>query len=124
MARKKTTEEQIAEQEATAENPILEGTEEQVSEEETPTEQVETPEEEPAPEPEKKETKKTSRKEKVDAGIAAQQKEIPNDVLKVLKCFPKEEELYVNKYGGVFAKDTEPSAVAGAILYKNPYYEP
>lgn len=109
MARKKTTEEQ----EVTAENLNMEGVEEQVETTEAP-----------AAESEKEEIEVSSQKVEVDAGDVAQSKEIPADVQKVLKCFPKEEELYVNRFGGVFTKDTEPSAVAGAILYKNPYYEP
>ncbi len=117
MARKKNTEEQVAEQEATVESVNLEGTEEQVAEEAVATEET------VVEEPEKTETKKT-KKEKADAGAKAQSEEIPADVLKVLQCFPNEDELYINKFGGVFTKDTEPSVVAGAILYKNPYYKP
>lgn len=121
MAKKKTTDQVAGPEEANAANQNLEGSEE-LTPTDTTVEQVETPEETPAQEPEKKEIKKSSQKEKIDTGIAAQQKEIPIDVLKVLQCFPTEEELYVNKHGGVFSKGTEHSAVAGAILYKNPYY--
>lgn len=123
MARKKNTEEQVAEQEATVESVNLEGAEDQVAEEAAATEQVVATEETVVEEPEKTETKKT-KKEKADAGVKAQSEEIPADVLKVLQCFPNEDELYINKFGGVFTKDTEPSVVAGAILYKNPYYKP
>lgn len=44
------------------------------------------------------------------------------DVKRVLKSFPNYEKLYVNKQGGVFAPDTKPTLVGGAILYKNPFY--
>lgn len=122
MAKRKT--EQVADpEEVNAANQNLKGSEE-LTPTDTPAEQVENPEEvkDPIKEPEKKETK-TSKKSKAEGATTAQSKDIPSDVLKVLECFPNEDELYINKFGGVFTKDTEPSVVAGAILYKNPYYK-
>lgn len=122
MAKRKT--EQVADpEEVNAANQNLKGSEE-LNPTDTPAEQVENPEEvkDPIKEPEKKETK-MSKKSKAEGATTAQSKDIPSDVLKVLECFPNEDELYINKFGGVFTKDTEPSVIAGAILYKNPYYK-
>ena len=122
MAKRKT--EQVADPEnVNAASKNLEGSEE-LNPNDTPDEKVENPDgtETPINEPEKKETK-MSKKSKTEGDTTAQSKDIPSDVLKVLACFPNEYELYVNKFGGVFTKDTEHSVVAGAILYKNPYYK-
>lgn len=48
--------------------------------------------------------------------------EIPEDVKTVLKRFPLEKELYVDKWGGTYTKDTQPGLIKNAILYKNPFY--
>ena len=81
------------------------------------TEQVEEvaelPLEKVAEEAPKKKAKKANSK---DA------QEPDEDVKRVLKSFPTYEYLYVNKQGGVFAPDTKPTLVGGAILYKNPFY--
>ena len=47
---------------------------------------------------------------------------IPEYADKALKCFPNEEKLYVNKFGGVFTVNTKHSETDGAILYQNPYF--
>lgn len=48
--------------------------------------------------------------------------EISDEVKSVLKRFPDEKELYVDKFGGVYTKDTQSSLVKNATLYKNPFY--
>ena len=53
-----------------------------------------------------------------DAKFAA----IPENALKVLKLYPDEPKLYVNKYGGAFSIDTPTAVRGGAVLYDNPFY--
>ncbi len=65
-------------------------------------------------------TKSTKKKAKKDDSIIAQEPD--DDIKRVLKSFPTYEYLYVNKQGGVFAPDTKPTLVGGAILYKNPFF--
>ena len=48
--------------------------------------------------------------------------EVPASVDAVLKKFCQYDELYVDSTGCVYTKDTQPSIIGGAILYKNPYY--
>lgn len=43
--------------------------------------------------------------------------------LEVLKSFPANESLYVDKHGGAFTADTPKSIRGGAVLYKNPFYK-
>lgn len=43
--------------------------------------------------------------------------------LDVLKSFPTNESLYVDKHGGAFTADTPKSIRGGAVLYKNPFYK-
>ena len=121
MAQRKAKDAAADPNEVAASNQNLEGTGEENIEEATGGDTI--PEEAPndASEPEKK-TKKSG-KSKTETGSKAKSEDIPADVLKVLKNFPTEEELYVSKFGGVFAKDTNPSFVSGAILYKNPFYK-
>lgn len=64
----------------------------------------------PAPAPEKGEKK-----------LVAQEPD--SYTLDVLKAFPTNESLYVDKHGGAFTADTPKSIRAGAVLYKNPFYK-
>lgn len=43
--------------------------------------------------------------------------------LDVLKAFPTNESLYVDKHGGAFTVDTPKSIRGNATLYKNPFYK-
>lgn len=43
-------------------------------------------------------------------------------VLSVLQAFPKYEQLYVDKQGGIYAPDTPEHLREMATLYKNPYF--
>lgn len=71
-----------------------------------------TPQQEPQsqPAPEKRETKQ----------VAAQPDSF---TLEILKSFPANESLYVDKHGGAFTADTPKSIRGGAVLYKNPFYK-
>lgn len=73
---------------------------------------LDAPQQEPqsSPAAEKRETKQ----------MAAQP---DNFTLEVLKSFPANESLYVDKHGGVFTTDTPKSIRGGAVLYKNPFYK-
>jgi hypothetical protein len=62
------------------------------------------------PTPEKRETKQ----------VATQPDSF---TLEVLKSFPANESLYVDKHGGAFTADTPKSIRGGAVLYKNPFYK-
>lgn len=46
-----------------------------------------------------------------------------NYTLDVLKSFPANESLYVDKHGGAFTADTPKSIRSVAVLYKNPFYK-
>lgn len=71
-----------------------------------------TPQQEPQspPTPEKRETKQ----------VATQPDSF---TLEVLKSFPTNESLYVDKHGGAFTTDTPKSIRGSAVLYKNPFYK-
>lgn len=43
--------------------------------------------------------------------------------LDVLKAFPTNESLYVDKHGGTFTTDTPKSIRGNAVLYKNPFFK-
>lgn len=43
--------------------------------------------------------------------------------LDVLKVFPTNESLYVDKHGGAFTTDTPKSIRGNAVLYKNPFFK-
>lgn len=43
--------------------------------------------------------------------------------LDVLKSFPTNESLYVDKHGGAFTADTPKLIRGNAVLYKNPFYK-
>lgn len=43
--------------------------------------------------------------------------------LEVLKSFPTNESLYVDKHGGAYTVDTPESIRGSAVLYKNPFYK-
>ncbi|NDV63952.1 hypothetical protein [Bacteroides sp. 224] len=49
--------------------------------------------------------------------------EIPDIAKAILQQYPNEKELYVDNWGGAFAKGTQPALVKNAILYKNPFYK-
>lgn len=46
-----------------------------------------------------------------------------NYTLDVLKSFPANESLYVDKHGGAFTADTPKLIRGNAVLYKNPFYK-
>lgn len=73
---------------------------------------LDTPQQEPQspPTPEKRETKQ----------VATQPDSF---TLEILKSFPTNESLYVDKHGGAFTTDTPKSIRGGAVLYKNPFYK-
>lgn len=64
----------------------------------------------PAPAPEKGEKKSVA-------------EEPDSYTLDILKAFPTNESLYVDKHGGAFTADTPKSIRGGAVLYKNPFYK-
>lgn len=47
--------------------------------------------------------------------------ELPEYARQVFKLYPHEDELYIDKKGGVFPKGTQPAMVGSAILFKNPF---
>lgn len=72
------------------------------------------------PAPEEKKEKKTSKRGSKSESQATP--EVPASVDAILKKFSQYDELYVDSTGCVYTKDTQPSIIGGAILYKNPYY--
>lgn len=64
----------------------------------------------PAPAPEKGEKKSAA-------------EEPDSYTLDILKAFPANESLYVDKHGGAFIADTPKSIRGNATLYKNPFYK-
>jgi hypothetical protein len=59
-----------------------------------------------------------------DEGDKSQEEsvELSDEVKKILRQYPNEQELYIDNCGGVFMKWSQPALVKNAILYKNPYY--
>lgn len=45
-------------------------------------------------------------------------------VVRVLRAYPDYPTLYVDHQGGAYTPDTAASLREGAVLYKNPFYEP
>lgn len=45
-------------------------------------------------------------------------------VIRVLRAYPDYSTLYVDHQGGAYTPDTTASLRKGAVLYKNPFYEP
>lgn len=68
-----------------------------------------------------KTAKETNEGEKIEEE-KSYESEIPDEIKRVLKRFPKELELYVDKWGGAYTKDTSHHLIKNAILYKNPFY--
>lgn len=81
------------------------------------------PEIENVPENEAPETEVQEAPEIENVPETTGKEDVPEAVLKVLKVFSNLDEAYVSSKGGVFTKDTKPSIVGDAILYKNPYYK-
>lgn len=48
---------------------------------------------------------------------------IPINARILLEVFHNYDELYVDRLGGLYTKDTKPELRGAAILYKNPYYK-
>lgn len=93
MARKKNTENPVAE-EVKTQDPT-------VTSETSPT---------------KESSQKTEKKTK-------QKDEIPEFVKELLQKYPGYPALYIDSKGGVFTADAQPNWVKDAILYQNPYYK-
>lgn len=55
--------------------------------------------------------------------VKAIEKDIPKEILKVLKAFDNMEYLYIGKGGGIFRYGTPESVRRKAVLYKNPYFK-
>lgn len=74
------------------------------------------------PSDDEKKSQKDLNNGKASEEAKATQIEIPSEVKNVLRRFPLEQELYVDKCGGVYSKDTQQNLIKNAILYKNPFY--
>lgn len=113
MAKKKTIEapENVAPEIESTEAPIVEATETEEPVEPTP-EEVKEPvaEETPAP---------------VEApkAPAADLSALPVQAVEYLKRHTEVDAIYIDKFGGMFPKDTPRVFVKGAILYQNPYFK-
>lgn len=49
---------------------------------------------------------------------------IDEQVRQILKVYPNYENLYVDRHGSSYAPDTPAMLRKGAVLYKNPFYQP
>ncbi|MCR4849081.1 MAG: hypothetical protein K5920_09580 [Bacteroidales bacterium] len=127
-----------AEAEETKAETMVENPEEEPKEDETPAPQ-ETPEENPMDNPgeeQEEQENDESTKGKAEAEetkaetpkpaspkVEAVEKDIPKEILGILKAFDDMEYLYIGKGGGIFRNGT-PECVRGkAVLYKNPYFK-
>lgn len=74
------------------------------------------------PSDDEKKSQKDLNDGKTSKEATASKLEIPEEVKNVLRRFPAEQELYVDKCGGAYSKDTQQSLIKNAVLYKNPFY--
>lgn len=72
------------------------------------TEEVEKPKDKP----------KTRKKEVED-----ESEDIPEQALRILKMYPKEQSLYIGNHGGVYSSNSPQNVRGNATLYKNPFYK-
>lgn len=49
---------------------------------------------------------------------------IDEQVRQILKVYPNYESLYVDRHGSSYTPDTPAMLRRGAVLYKNPFYQP
>lgn len=105
MAKQKNTEENVAQVEGAD---TFQGTEPDTTVD--PSKQEPPAPATPAPAPEKGEKKSVA-------------EEPDSYTLDILKAFPANESLYVDKHGGAFTADTPKSIRGNATLYKNPFYK-